>query len=252
MSLSLILAASLAGVVTVHDAPHPASVTLGAGADGKLVTTSTGAVLYTYDGDAEGTPCANECLKSWPPFAAKPGEKPIGAWTPYPRAGVVQWIFRHDPGYAPVYTYVGDNKPNVATGDGAGGVWHALRYAGPTPKVLVPPVAAVGSLGPSFAMTSNSGFTLYTFSRDGKTPSCRGECLDVWPPLLAAAVARPIGDWTPVDRPDGLRQWAYRGHLVYTFSDDLAPGETKGAGLGGVWKTITVTQRDAAKAEVKR
>lgn len=251
MAAIVIMAASLAGAVTVHDAPHPAAVTVGAGAEGKFLTTSTGAVLYTYDGDADGNPCANECLKSWPPFAALPGVKPIGAWTPYSRSGVIQWIYKKDPGYLPVYTYIGDRKPNVAKGDGAGGVWHAMRYSGPTPHVLVPPVAAVNALGSSFILTDNNGYTLYAFSRDGQTPACRAECLEVWPPLLAANIARPIGEWTPVERADGLRQWAFRGRLVYTFSDDLAPGDSKGTGLGGAWKAIAVTQRDAAQAEVK-
>ena len=248
MAAILIMAATLAGAVTVGDAPHPASVTVGAGAEGKLLTTPAGAVLYTYDGDAEGNPCANECLNSWRPFAASPGEKSIGEWTPYPRSGVIQWTYKKNPVYLPVYTYIGDSTPNVAAGDGLGGVWHAMRYTGPTPRVPVPPVAAVTRQGSSFILTDNRGFALYSFSRDGRTPTCRAECLEVWPPLLAAALARPVGQWTPVERADGLRQWAYRGRLVYTFSEDLAPGDSKGAGLGGVWQTITVTQRDAAKA----
>ena len=251
MASILLIAATLAGSVTVGDAPHPASVTVGAGAEGRYLTTPTGAVLYTYDGDAEGNICANECLNSWPPFVASQGSKPIGEWTPYPRAGVIQWIYKKEPGYLPVYTYIGDSKPNVAAGDGMGGVWHAMRYAGPTPHVPVPAAAAVARQGSSFILTDNSGYALYSFSRDGRAPACRAECLEVWPPLLAPALARPIGNWKPVDRPDGLRQWAWRGRLLYTFSDDLAAGETSGADAGKMWKTITVTQRDAAQTEAK-
>ena len=250
MTSLFFLAGALAGTVTVGDTPHPASVTVGAGAQGELLTTSAGAVLYTYDGDAEGRACANECLATWLPFAAVTGEKPVGEWVAYPRAGVRQWIYRKDPAYLPVYTYAGDTKPNLAAGDGLGGVWHAMRYAGPTPRVPVPPVAAVARKGSTFLLTDNRGFTLYSFAREGQAPACRTECLEVWPPLLAAALARPIGEWSPVERPDGIRQWAYRGRLVYRFSEDLAPGDSKGAELGGVWKTIAVTQRDAAGAEM--
>lgn len=57
----------------------------------------------------------------------------------------------------------------------------------------------------------------------------RPSCVDVWPPVLAADDARPIGKWTIVQRRDGLRQWAYDGYAVYTSVLDERPGEVNGA-----------------------
>jgi predicted lipoprotein with Yx(FWY)xxD motif len=109
----------------------------------------------------------------------------------------------------------------------------------------VPSSVQISKVGKAFFLTDFRGQMLYTFARDGKTAACKAECMEVWPPLLAPALAGPVGEWTTVDRADGVRQWAYRGRLVYTFSEDTVALEAKGADAGGVWKTIPVTQRDA-------
>ena len=38
--------------------------------------------------------------------------------------------------------------------------------------------------------------------------------------------AKPVGPWTVLERPNGVKQWAYRGHAVYRSVKDLAPGQT--------------------------
>lgn len=60
-------------------------------------------------------------------------------------------------------------------------------------------------------------------------------CLDKFPPYLAPAGAQPVGEFTIVDRPEGMRQWAYRGFPLYTSVKDRNPGQTNGvqAGFGG-------------------
>jgi len=40
-------------------------------------------------------------------------------------------------------------------------------------------------------------------------------------------------------QPDGTRQVAYGGHLLYTFVRDTAPGDANGQGLGGIWFTVS-------------
>lgn len=56
------------------------------------------------------------------------------------------------------------------------------------------------------------------------TPTCAAQ----WPPLIVKADARPAGDWTILERPDGHRQWAYKGHPVhYSYKDRLA-GDVNG------------------------
>ena len=81
--------------------------------------------------------------------------------------------------------------------------------------------------------------TLYTFDRDtagsGKSV-CNGPCATNWPPLVAAADAKPSGDWTVVTRDDGSRQWAYKGKPVYFWVKDQKPGDRTGDGFNNVWR----------------
>ena len=235
----IVLAAAAGATITVHDDPHPKAVTVGA--DGKLLAGPNGLPLYSYDGDLANNYCRDDCLKSWPPLLAGSDDKPIGDWKPYMRPeGFTQWLYQG----RPIYSYRGDRRAGTAAGDGIGGAWHAVVYGGKIPRIPVPSAAKVSRIDTGFVLTNAQGFTLYSFARDGSKPACRGECLEVWPPLLAPALALPVGQWNPIDRPDGLRQWAWRGRLLYTFSEDLAPGDQLGANAGGLWKSMKVTQRD--------
>jgi predicted lipoprotein with Yx(FWY)xxD motif len=65
---------------------------------------------------------------------------------------------------------------------------------------------------------------LYTFARDttpGKS-ACNGPCATAWPPLMATADDKDMGDWTVVTRDDGTKQWAYKGQPLYTYVKDTA------------------------------
>ncbi len=33
-------------------------------------------------------------------------------------------------------------------------------------------------------------------------------------------------------------QVVYNGHLLYTYANDSAPGDTKGQGVGGIWHVV--------------
>src|SRR5688572_5916189 len=80
--------------------------------------------------------------------------------------------------------------------------------------------------------------TLYTFAKDQPGVSnCYDNCAKNWPPLMAAADAKPMGDWTIVMRKDGGRQWAYKGMPLYTWIKDAKAGDSTGDGMGqGAWK----------------
>jgi len=82
--------------------------------------------------------------------------------------------------------------------------------------------------------------TLYTFAKDMPGVSnCYDNCAKNWPPLLAGADAKPMGDWTIVMRKDNTRQWAYKGMPVYGWIKDAKPGDTTGDGMGnGAWKVL--------------
>jgi predicted lipoprotein with Yx(FWY)xxD motif len=78
------------------------------------------------------------------------------------------------------------------------------------------------------------GMALYNYDQDtvGKS-ACNGNCAAAWPPLAAEAGTKGIDEWTVVDRDDGTKQWAFRGHPLYTFVKDTVPGEVNGDGAGG-------------------
>jgi predicted lipoprotein with Yx(FWY)xxD motif len=88
------------------------------------------------------------------------------------------------------------------------------------------------------ALVGPNGMTLYTFDRDpagaGKSV-CNGQCAANWPPLMAAADARSMGDWSVVTRDDGSRQWALNGKPLYYWVKDQKPGDRTGDGVNGVW-----------------
>jgi predicted lipoprotein with Yx(FWY)xxD motif len=91
----------------------------------------------------------------------------------------------------------------------------------------------------TMVLADAKGMTLYTFEKDAAGKSaCSGNCAKNWPPLAAAADAKPMGDWTIITRDDGSRQWAYKGKPLYGWFKDTKPGETTGDGVGnGAWKT---------------
>ena len=94
--------------------------------------------------------------------------------------------------------------------------------------------AMMGATTMGDSMVNTTGMALYTFDTDTDVKSmCNGECAIEWPPLPVAADAMATGDWTIVVRDDGTRMWAYKGHPLYTFVDDKAPGEVTGDGVDG-------------------
>jgi len=86
-------------------------------------------------------------------------------------------------------------------------------------------------------LTDGSGMTLYTFDKDaGGKSACNGPCAANWPPLMAAANAKPEGAFTVVVRDDGSKQWAQGGKPLYTWKNDKKPGDITGDGfLNGAW-----------------
>lgn len=56
----------------------------------------------------------------------------------------------------------------------------------------------------------------------------RPTCVQHWPPVYAPAQAKPVGNWTLIERTDGRKQWAYKGQALYTSHLDSRRGETWG------------------------
>lgn len=95
-----------------------------------------------------------------------------------------------------------------------------------------PPPAAKNGM-----FVTAKGMTLYTFDKDSAGKSvCNGPCATNWPPLMAAADAKPEGDYTIVTRDDGGRQWAFKGKPLYLWVKDAKPGDKTGEGFNNVWR----------------
>ena len=87
-------------------------------------------------------------------------------------------------------------------------------------------------------LTNAAGMTIYTFDNDPKGAGksvCNGPCAANWPPIMAAADAKPEGDYTIIARDDGAKQWAYKGKPLYLWVKDAKPGDRTGEGVNNVW-----------------
>lgn len=56
----------------------------------------------------------------------------------------------------------------------------------------------------------------------------RPSCTQAWPPVRALAPAKPLDNWSTIERGDGIRQWAYNGFALYTSSHDRRLGDVLG------------------------
>ncbi len=84
--------------------------------------------------------------------------------------------------------------------------------------------------------TGPNGHTLYFFSKDnGTTSACTGACATTWQALTeSGTVTGGLGvDKSQLSKANGQvpNQVTYYGHLLYYFSGDAAPGDTKGVGI---------------------
>lgn len=112
--------------------------------------------------------------------------------------------------------------------------WAAGQAAGQTP-----PGVQTRKLDSGTAVLADAkGMTLYTFKKDSAGKSvCNGQCATNWPPLVASADAKPVGEWTIVTRDDGTKQWAYKTRPLYGWVKDSKPGDASGHGVGnGAWE----------------
>jgi predicted lipoprotein with Yx(FWY)xxD motif len=89
-------------------------------------------------------------------------------------------------------------------------------------------------------LTDKDGKTLYFFSSDAAgTPTCINGCETTWPLYYSADASTDLNlnkaEVGEVTRADGRKQSTYRGYPLYYFAGDVAKGDTKGDGVGGIW-----------------
>ncbi len=130
----------------------------------------------------------------------------------------------------------------------------------PSPTTGSAPQAAANSTGPTVTTVRSAkfgpilvdakGIALYTATGDTASHTgCTGTCLKFWPPLLLPAgqtqpSAGPgvtgLGTFT---RAEGT-QVTYHGKPLYTWVNDMRPGQVTGQGVvdsGGTWFVATVS-----------
>lgn len=103
------------------------------------------------------------------------------------------------------------------------------------------------SMSPNPAMMDNgvlvgpNSMTLYTFDRDAAMVNksvCNGPCAVNWPPMMASASDKAVGDYTIITRDDGTRQWAYKKKPLYFWVKDTKAGDRTGDGVQNVWRLV--------------
>lgn len=83
-------------------------------------------------------------------------------------------------------------------------------------------------------LTDAKGMTLYIFDKDSAgTSACYDKCAENWPPLPASGDV--TGDWSVVERTDGIDQLAYKGRPLDLWVKDTKPGDVTGDGFRDVW-----------------
>ena len=92
-------------------------------------------------------------------------------------------------------------------------------------------------VGTVYATTG--GMTVYEFKKDNphtQISVCYAGCAKLWPPVAAPAGFAPAAPWGVVTRTDGVRQLAYDGYPLYTWSKDAKPGDVTGQGMKDLWR----------------
>jgi predicted lipoprotein with Yx(FWY)xxD motif len=91
-----------------------------------VVTDQSGMTVYYHDHDPPlKSYCNGNCEQYWPPVRPSTDLELSGNFTVIKRKdGSPQVAYEN----RPLYTFRGDQKPGDTKGDGADGVWHALRF----------------------------------------------------------------------------------------------------------------------------
>jgi mono/diheme cytochrome c family protein len=124
-----------------------------------------------------------------------------------------------------------------------------------TPVARPPVVVGLAQIPPAGQfLVDGQGFTLYHNANDDPDHStCTGSCADEWPPLSVPEGVQPLaapgipGTLGVFQRTDGTYQVtytdppAYDRVPLYTYFDDIAPGDQNGNLLLGIWSSIALS-----------
>ena len=92
-------------------------------------------------------------------------------------------------------------------------------------------------LGGIVFMMNEQHMSLYTYDRDQPGVStCYDGCAEAWPPALLEAGTPMPENYGLIPRRDGTMQIAYKNRPLYRYAGDSAIGDTRGDGVGDVWR----------------
>jgi len=227
---------------------------------GRMITTYKGFSVYVSDADEPGkSNCTGKCLSDWDPVVAPQTAKAKGEWSVVERSpGIKQWAYRGKP----LYTYVHERRARAVTGSDNPG-WHNVY----TQRALPPPAdftvqdSRIGQV-----LADKDGKTIYIYqcnddALDQQTCDHPDSpqvyrmaicgnfdpkvCQATFPYVKASPGAKSdsslwtvvtidpnTGKWAKSGDPGAIQVWAYRGRPVYTYGDDLKPGDANGDNYG--------------------
>jgi len=214
-------------------------------ATGTVYADTKGMTLYSYDKDlADGkSACTGDCAKDWPALTAPADAKPFGDWTIIARDdGSKQWALRGKP----LYTSAKDKHLGDGAGNNIDTVWHIALFK-PTEGHQTPDGVGIQEVAAAAgeALVNDQNMPLYVYDEDarGEKPSCVMQpCTDHWTPLAAGQLAHSVGEFTVVDRGDGVFQWAFQGRPLYSYDADTLPGDANGNGRDRKWHVALVAR----------
>ncbi|HUZ99138.1 MAG TPA: hypothetical protein VMU74_07240 [Gaiellaceae bacterium] len=162
--IATVSAPAAQGVSSKHDASIVVTTRTVSGL-GKILVNSRGKTLYMFLPDKRSrVTCHSTCAKIWPPLKLPAGAKAVAA------GGAKQSLLGSDKdstggrvvtyNHWPLYLYLGDNKPGVASGQALnlnGGLWYVLSPSGAVIKVKPHAGGGGGSSGGGGTTTTTSG-----------------------------------------------------------------------------------------------
>jgi predicted lipoprotein with Yx(FWY)xxD motif len=234
-------------VTAGYTMPAGIEVALIPSALGVALTDFNGRTLYTFSGDVklDNQTCSDKgCQSRWIPVVAPEIGSAVSDFSIVTRAdGSRQWAYKQQG----LYRFAGDLLAGDVHGAGADpkfkpamlmeafrpadvsvafleGYGDSLIYKGKTLYVSTAFQKYWGgrNLRDSFKIAYVKG------KRLGTNGCVDEECLKTWRPFTAPADAKPNGFFEPLARPDGTKQWAYKGYALYTYAGDEAAGEHNG------------------------
>jgi predicted lipoprotein with Yx(FWY)xxD motif len=215
-------------------------------AGGTALVSTEGLTLYAFEENPAhplpGCGVGSDCARSWRPLEAGTIANPAGDFTVIARQdGITQWAYRGHP----LYFFDGDRKPGEVRGAGVDNRFRVALIR----RYFMPADATIRSVtGLGNVLVTRSSTTLYErdrvqpgednhdFHSDHGPPAlgrlygtstCDTSCAGTWPPYAAPADAVASGYWDVLTRPNGKKQWAYKGFALYSYSGDV-PGEARG------------------------